>query len=600
MQSESCRPGPWPHVSSPAAIWFANTTPSQGGEEMLMTVTDLEAMVGDGFRYSESVECDVLLPSEPRAAVEEHVRLFQDHCVAQWQCRGTNDALLLCPMGDDLGFGLFARRDFRCGDYVCTYSGTIQHAGPGFDFSPYALAYRAVEKKVPSMQDVLAGTVSAKEVRRYHESLGVDSSHKGNLARFIQHLPLRVAGSDEAIARSRAQSFLQFVHDGDEAQFLSAWLRFHAIFHQAQPLLSVKKKGLLTWKLCQLPDRDPLDILVPIFRPKHGLEESAHDFSLDWPQEADDERIQAFLDGRKMTVDCKDSHVEAQVAVENLEQITISREGQATIFVFVAKMDIAQGDILGFNYGYSYWLGAGTLPCLLTRQGRLVPKTDYKYRAFMVKTCSPQGFLLPMAYSSEMYIDHLSSRIGGHLTQKQSRPAIITTKDFETKDFVIFISFYEMRRKLVSVNVLSSDHSPLPIENDPCAHIIRALLPDAFGVWLFRRNPLASKESEDHQALDVVCSAASLDSYIKMATIFSFAGLPANLPFVWTNIICREVILRNVEKGYAQVIALKNISQSQLMETVNKAMEDPTFCKKWYDHIPPAVASETNQYRLWC
>ena len=65
------------------------------------------------------------------------------------------------------------------------------------------------------------------------------------------------------------------------------------------------------------------------------------------------------------------------LATENVRKEYINVDGDP-VLVFVTNAAIHKGDQLGFNYGYTYWLGRNTVPEFFDKTGAIIPSEQYR------------------------------------------------------------------------------------------------------------------------------------------------------------------------------------------------------------------------------
>lgn len=86
---------------------------------------------------------------------------------------------------------------------------------------------------------------------------------------------------------------------------------------------------------------------------------------------------QLKLNDEMYSISFEDRAMAAQVATENLQLEYVIFDGKPWILL-VTKQNVAAGELLGFNYGYQYWLSRQRVPELFDKTGKVIPESAYQ------------------------------------------------------------------------------------------------------------------------------------------------------------------------------------------------------------------------------
>lgn len=206
--------------------------------------------------------------------------------------------------------------------------------------------------------------------------------------------------------------------------------------------------------------------------------------------------------------------------------------GNYPVYVIEAVVDITPSDMIGIDYSSSYWHQA--LPKLFFPNGCLVPENQYKYDS------------VPLFYNSQ-----------NNTVCKTTYAKYKTFIDLQTPSHSAvpgqYISFFDIRDKLVANNVLSRSHAQL--EHNVFASQLSALLrPCGIVVKCYYHDPEATQIIDQYN-IDIVCQAPN--QLVAKAFINIIDNeCKALAKHCVHNTLKHEIIIRSVNIHTAEALSL--------------------------------------------
>lgn len=184
-----------------------------------------------------------------------------------------------------------------------------------------------------------------------------------------------------------------------------------------------------------------------------------------------------------------------KIACSNLTAGTVIFSGKPIVFL-AAQRDIMPGSQLGFDYKGGYWIQRGMMPEVFQSDGQILPREVYRYTrlGFSRKDENKQSKMF--FYSREEY-EKASERCAPVQTTPLSCP----------------VSFFEVRKKLVKNNVLSSSYAT--IEGNLLVYRLRKYWTSELGIEIevFFQDP----DSENYEA-HAVCKVADIKRWAQLTS----------------------------------------------------------------------------------
>ncbi len=313
------QPQPVFKVMSPIEVWYCDKPlKAPGAAPKKILVSELEKIVGDGFRYSEDIYSAISskLPfqknSRPPDVVKEILKCLRNPLI---------DKLVICKIDDEVGHGVFARLPIKFNEVVAIYSGEFK-----------------------SSTDVIGDTVYALDaaLSKKRSGYNVDAKKIGGIARFFQHLPHHA----DILAEHQTRKFktgracIEKSLGLDETLFeltpeeASGSIEF--LFEDAMYGHGEKIKEMMNY------NRDPSGF----------FEVENIELSISWHE----------------------------IAIANLRMSSlILKDEGIPIIYFYAEKDILVGEPVGFSYTLGYWASMARLPRLFDLSGYALSRDLYKY-----------------------------------------------------------------------------------------------------------------------------------------------------------------------------------------------------------------------------
>lgn len=165
------------HIEKPSYLWVADRPPLLGGVPQKLPIAEVEAKFK--FIYTESILASDEIAELPHGA---DTRSELTHIVNRYasDANAVIDKLVLCNMGDNVGWGVFARQDIPANTVLAIYAG----------------------EKVKRDEQLFDEYGLESDDKNYTTS----ASQYGGIARFFQHAPLNPMHKARALARKQTAS----------------------------------------------------------------------------------------------------------------------------------------------------------------------------------------------------------------------------------------------------------------------------------------------------------------------------------------------------------------------------------------------------------
>lgn len=303
------------NTNQPTEIWYADKPPALGGIPRKISVAELSKTIGSHYTHSESIytnEKDINLS-------EIKNNQFLKASVLKFLRLPYNDSLVICYINNEVGYGVFARKNIQMGEILALYTGELK-SKLAENFS----------KDTPTYGHDFAGT-------NYY----IDAFAVGGVARFFQHLP----NNPNELADKLIASFRQNI------SLLDNYIDYSIPLEETQGL----DRALIKQQMAA-------DILLGQGSYFKGMLSytGQSEIESDW-----------HLKRTRFSGLTKDKVASANVVIDSLVV-----EGKPILFCW-AERNIAVGEQLGFDYGFGYWVNR--MPLLFNQSGSVISSQDYSY-----------------------------------------------------------------------------------------------------------------------------------------------------------------------------------------------------------------------------
>ncbi len=458
----------------PRHIWYADKLLNQGGEPREITIAEFQRIYAEkthsNFQYTETVWYD----SASRISHEKYkshysVRLANE--VKQMLHSPSINNIVICYVNEQVGFAAYARKSIAAFSTIAVYAG---------DLVPDKLKDRT--------SSYLLSAKPGQNFKDEDVSDSVDAKTRGGIARFFAHLPhcvqkLQLIGvSPDARLRildllglsdQPGLSDLIMINDGE--QFAEA-LYDKEKEHSQQPLKEANVNNLAQAMQQIQTTLQTTGINLQGFR-------SYVQNKLKVLQKHECEVLNSWHSGITTLLSS------STFAIENLGRNTTVIDGVPVPF-FYAKRDISAGELLGFDYGFGYWIYKACLPLLFKQTGEILPKEEYRYKLmplmsdhYLTHDVNQTAFICHYLD----YFEHVSSQLPMQLCILE-KPR----------------SFFKIRDLLVENNILPMSHGALnSVYVAEYLQRIFAVIPQVV-VKAYYHDPDTSDALEKY-TVDVVC-----------------------------------------------------------------------------------------------
>lgn len=138
-----------------------------------------------GFEYCENIVKEKAIVFAPFVEQHKQYDSYFEDIVAELRNRLTNplnDALVICHIDDEVGYGVFAKEKIKPG-IIALYAGKLEASETEGSYGV--------------------------EIGPSHENLRINAEHMGGITRFIQHMPQSLDALFEAMDRANKEDFIK-------------------------------------------------------------------------------------------------------------------------------------------------------------------------------------------------------------------------------------------------------------------------------------------------------------------------------------------------------------------------------------------------------
>ncbi|KAJ3447016.1 tetratricopeptide repeat protein [Anaeramoeba flamelloides] len=308
-------------------IWFSEKPPLLGGQPKKITIKELEKLIGNNFIFSEKPKFNkrVLklaqnlikkLP-KPTAPLKKQLELHLK--------KPNLDNLIICKINNNVGYGVFARKDIKAGTLINLYSGQL---------------VRKTKRITDYSMDI--DTITG------YSDFSFDAINYGGVSRFFQDLPNNLDQEVDDFSK---------IFKTNEKRLIRNQLFFygvHTINEQNKIIKRLSNKKFIKKEYKKF------------IQSKNYYQFSYFFFDINHSQ----------------------SLSKNQIACSNLLAKTVNMDNKP-YFCFVSSRNIKKNEQIGFPYGLGYWLSKKRIPELFYTNGQVIPKSLYKFKKLPVSVDLP-------------------------------------------------------------------------------------------------------------------------------------------------------------------------------------------------------------------
>jgi hypothetical protein len=294
------------------------------------------------FDYLSSA--DFFTPADFQNNTDELHQRIQERCE-----HPLNDTLVLQKISDEVGYGLFVHpnKKILAGTIIDVYTGDINISIANQSFYAFGLS----------------------------ENHQLDASKRGNLTRFIQHMPHDVENILYAIQSANQDQLIRLLKGSNIHDYQDLGAMNFKILKYNDELSGLKNEyseylrllsdvasiatSLFSENSVKLSAEELFTIkLIVFYKLKHEFLAS---------QLKDELSLKKFLDK---------PDVSKKLAYANISAYNTTINGKPCAYL-IANVEINASEQLGFSYGLDYWISAQKMPRYFHKNGTILQTEDY-------------------------------------------------------------------------------------------------------------------------------------------------------------------------------------------------------------------------------
>ncbi|KAJ3447023.1 remodeling and spacing factor [Anaeramoeba flamelloides] len=573
-------------------VWFAEKIPILGGKPKLIPISEFEKKVSENFKliYKPIFPKKVLNHCQKHALrnLPNPTNNFRPQFEAHLKNPGL-DRFLVCKMGTNLGYGVFARKEIPLGSILSIYSGILTYKAKSFEYGFDIDTYTG------------------------KSDFSFSGENVGSISRFFQHLPQKYSG------------------------FIDTFKDYFAEVEKKDKNRNRNKNKNRNQNQNQNEDENEDTIKSNIktflfFNGYHSPVEQERIIN-SFYQDIKSGRSDEFIKGNKQYNRTKSKYFELKFFLEDLihkysfdkSDVQTCNIGISSIvyenkpyLIMISSKTIKKNEQIGYSYGLSYWTTKKIMPDIFYVNGKTIPRKLYKYKNLSIFAKLPiLGKIEKRAY---LY------------SKTQYAKDCLLKKPIQIAEIDHPVSLFKLRKRMVKYNVLPDYHGNLPHINHPFYRQVCDLFPKDIQIDMFYSKPFNLKYHVFHQdfidgekkknifdkkkgreektgkggrkrtegeegddfdfdfskvdELDLVFRCKTLERWAQLNTLISSSFLRSFCNFF---LFSKEILINNVIANNPSILLF-----SRMLSLSGKEIASQCFTKKFKKENLPQVPEETD------